>query len=127
MGAPPAATAIVAACAPAEPALSLELTDNAITAERGSVPTGHLVFLIHNAGTSVHELEVVRAGAVGDELAYDSARAQVADEEIASGHEVDREPLGRADENGLPLGDDVLGDDLPGHYAAGMRLALEAR
>ena len=122
-----AAAAIAAACAPAEPALSLELTDHSITAARGSVPTGHLVFLIHNAGTTVHELEVVRAGAAGDELAYDSGRAQAVAKDVVAEREAILVGATKRLSVDLVTGRYLLICNLPGHYAAGMRLAIEAR
>lgn len=121
------AVAIGAACAPIEPGLSVELTDHSIASDRAVVPAGHMVLAIHNGGTGGHELEVIRTDAAPDRLAYDTGLAQV----TARGVVAERENIAAGATKRLSVdlepGRYVLICNLPGHYAAGMRLALEVR
>lgn len=91
------------------------------------MPSGHLVFLIHNAGTTVHELEVVRADVAVGDLPYDAAQAQAIAKDVVAEREAI--VLGATKRLSVDLtpGRYILICNLPGHYAAGMRVALEAR
>lgn len=121
-----AAAVIAAGCAPIQPGLDLELTDNAITADRSSVPAGHLVFAIHNAGTVVHELVVVRAGAA-DGLAYETATQRAIATDVVAEREAIVAGATKRLSVDLEPGRYVLICNLPGHYASGMHVSLEAR
>lgn len=119
--------AVILACAPIQPGLELELTDHSITADRSSVPAGHLVFAIHNAGSIVHELVVVRTDLAGNELAYDGAALQATVTDRVAEREAIVAGATKRLSVDLTPGRYVLICNIPGHYAAGMRVALEAR
>jgi uncharacterized cupredoxin-like copper-binding protein len=122
-----AAAVIVVGCAPIEPGLNLELTDHSITADRPSVPAGQLVFAIHNAGTVVHELVVVRTDLAADALAFDPVSLQATVKGVVAEREAIVAGVTKRLSVDLEPGHYVLICNLPGHYAAGMRVALEAR
>lgn len=121
-----AAAVMAGACAPVVPGLSLELTDRSITADHASVPAGHIVFSIHNAGTGVHELAVVRADAAADQLPYDGASSRATVTDVVAEREAIVPGATKRLSVDLDPGRYVLICNVPGHYAAGMRVALEA-
>lgn len=121
------AAAMVIGCAPVEPGLSLELSDHSIATDHASVPAGHIVFSIHNGGSGVHELAVVRADAAADQLPYDSGSARATVTDIVAEREAIVAGATKRLSVDLGPGRYVLICNVPGHYAAGMRVALEAR
>lgn len=123
-----AAAALASACA-APPDVRVELTDAAISADRTEMPAGHHVLAIHNAGTTVHELEVIRTDRAPADLPYDAPAARVKEREIERIAEKENIAPGATKRLAadLPPGRYVLLCNVPGHYAVGMRTALVVR
>lgn len=122
-----AAVMVGVACAPIEPDATVELTDHSIALDRSLVPAGHRVLAIHNGGTVGHELAVFRTDSDPERLPYDAGLTQV----TLRGPVAERENIAPGATKRLSvdlvMGRYVLVCNLPGHYAAGMRLAIEAR
>lgn len=116
-----------AACAPQAPNLRVDLTDTAIAVDPATVAAGHAVLAIHNGGTGIHELEIIRSDGSPDGLPYDAALHQVKER----GKVAERENIAVGATKRLAAdlepGRYVLICNLPGHYDAGMRVALEVR
>ncbi len=122
-----AAIVIRVACAPIEPDATIELTDRSIALDRSLVRAGHLVVAIHNGGTGAHEVAFFRTDADPDRLPYDTGLTQVTLRGPIA--ERDNVLVGATKRLSLDLvaGRYVVICNLPGHYAAGMRVTLEAR
>lgn len=123
-----AGAALAASCgAGSPPDVTVDLTDTTVALDRTEIPSGHRVIAIHNGGTGVHELEVLRTDLAPQALPYDPKSAQAAErDKIAERENI---PVGTTKRLSADLtpGSYVLLCNLPGHYAAGMRGALIVR
>ena len=105
--------------------VGVTLKETSITLDRSGVPAGPVVFSVTNAGAVDHELVVLKT-----DVAADKIPARVGDpskvSETGSVGEVEDVIAGRFSGGLLTLdaGNYVLICNKPGHYAAGMRVAL---
>lgn len=103
--------------------VEVKLTDTTVEPDRTSVPAGPVTFAAENAGTTEHELVVLRTELAADELPVTGAKVDedaVGVEEIG---EIEEFAAGETESATFDLaaGPYVLFCNVPGHYAAGMR------
>ena len=107
--------------------VNAKLADLSITTDVTSAAVGSVTFVATNAGPSVHELVVLRTDLAPDALPVEGG---VVDEE-ASGieaiGEIEEFETGGTESAAFDLtaGNYVLICNIPGHYEAGMAVALE--
>lgn len=90
-----------------------------------TVPAGPVLFAVHNAGTVVHEMIIIKTDTAFDQLPADPDEVGMVSEDGAIDEAGDMDP-GRWSSVWLYLtpGNYVLICNEPGHYAAAMRLAF---
>ena len=122
-----AAIVALAACGTGGRPLGVELTDHAITVDPASVAAGRFVLNIRNAGTQARELQIIRTDAAADALPYNTVAQQAKPADKVAERESIRSTATAHLTVDLPAGHYVLLCDIPGHYAAGMRVSLDVR
>lgn len=122
----------LAACGPSAVAgatgsqVNATLGDNMrIVVNRDSVPAGIVNFTVKNAGTTTHEVVVIKSDAAIDSIAPDPDEAGKVSEENSVGESGDMD-AGTTKTFSLTLdpGKYILICNEPGHYMAGMRIAF---
>ena len=123
---------VLTACGPARPAptgvpVDLTLHDFHIDAATQQVPSGRVLFHIHNAAPATHEFVVVRTNLPATRLPIASDGLSVDEDALTSVGEdsdVDAGTTGLLSLN-LPPGRYVYFCNLEGHYLGGMHGVLE--
>lgn len=128
------ALVLIAACAPAAPEadaskgqIRVDMREYAMSATSTEMTAGQVTFIARNAGSTPHELIVIRADAAADKLPLD-APAQKAKEDGKVGGILDIGPGKSMNLRlQLPAGHYVLICNVPTHYQLGMRTELTIR
>lgn len=109
-------------------AVRVTLTDTAIALDHPSISAGQVVFNVKNAGTTVHELVVIKTALAPDQIPADADEPGKVHEEGSKGESGDIE-AGKTASFTLNLdpGAYVLICNEVGHYTMGMRIAFEVK
>jgi len=108
--------------------VGVKLTEMAIALDATSVPAGPVIFGVANAGAVTHELVVLRTDLAVDKIPANPEEAGKVSEDGSLGESGDIS-AGRWSSFVLTLspGKYVLICNLPGHYAAGMRIGFTVK
>jgi len=109
------------------PNLTVGLADFKVTVDHASIPAGHVVIGVRNAGSMPHELKVIKTDQAPDKLPVDGATAKASEDGKVG--ELLNIPAGASRKLVLELaaGKYVLICNVAGHYQLGMRTGLEVK
>lgn len=105
--------------------VSVTLKDTSVVLDRTTVPAGPVSFKVHNGGTSLHEVVVVRTDLPVDKIPAEADNPGKMSEDGSQGESGDL-TVGQSTTFTLNLapGRYVLMCNQPGHYLMGMRIAF---
>ena len=104
--------------------VSVSLSEWAVAPDPSSVAAGEVTFTAANAGSSPHELVIIRSDLAPDALPTEGGMVPEADVDLVA--KIEEFPAGTTDRLTIDLtaGSYVLICNVPGHYGLGMRVGF---